>query len=139
MPTPTDFYDIDSVLAEEERAVRDSVRQFVDSSRVRVVAVHISHDRDEAARLGRRLGLGLELWFDEDGLAERHYGIEGTPATLVIDPTACVRYFVTGTGGVDVQRLIRAAARAESQASTAAACGGGEEPPSDAARRLAVT
>ena len=29
MPTPTDFYDIDSVLAEEERAVRDSVRQFV--------------------------------------------------------------------------------------------------------------
>src|ERR1043165_8132256 len=30
MPTPTDFYDIDSVLAEEERAVRDSVRQFVD-------------------------------------------------------------------------------------------------------------
>src|SRR5215207_6235774 len=30
MPSPTDFYDIDSVLAEEERAVRDSVRQFVD-------------------------------------------------------------------------------------------------------------
>ena len=30
MPTPTDFYDIDSVLAEEERAVRESVRQFVD-------------------------------------------------------------------------------------------------------------
>ena len=30
MPTPTDFYDIDSVLAEEERAVRDSVRRFVD-------------------------------------------------------------------------------------------------------------
>src|SRR5678816_3738890 len=30
MPTPTDFYDIDSVLTEEERAVRDSVRQFVD-------------------------------------------------------------------------------------------------------------
>jgi glutaryl-CoA dehydrogenase len=30
MPSPIDFYDIDSVLAEEERAVRDSVRQFVD-------------------------------------------------------------------------------------------------------------
>src|SRR5512134_1894683 len=30
MPTPTDFYDLDSVLAEEERAVRDSVRRFVD-------------------------------------------------------------------------------------------------------------
>ena len=30
MPTRTDFYDIDSVLTEEERAVRDSVRQFVD-------------------------------------------------------------------------------------------------------------
>ena len=30
MPNPTDFYDIDSVLAEEERAVRDSVRRFVD-------------------------------------------------------------------------------------------------------------
>jgi len=30
MPTPTDFYDIDSVLAEDERAVRDSVRRFVD-------------------------------------------------------------------------------------------------------------
>src|SRR5687767_5669868 len=30
MPSPTDFYDIDSVLAEEERAVRDSVRRFVD-------------------------------------------------------------------------------------------------------------
>src|SRR5829696_5047632 len=29
MPTPTDFYDIDSVLTEEERAVRVSVRQFV--------------------------------------------------------------------------------------------------------------
>ena len=25
-----DFYDIDSVLSEEERAVRDSVRRFVD-------------------------------------------------------------------------------------------------------------
>src|SRR6478752_6310217 len=30
MPSPIDFYDIDTVLAEEERAVRDSVRQFVD-------------------------------------------------------------------------------------------------------------
>ncbi len=30
MPSPIDFYDIDSVLAEEERAVRESVRQFVD-------------------------------------------------------------------------------------------------------------
>ena len=29
MPSRTDFYDVDSVLAEEERAVRDSVRQFV--------------------------------------------------------------------------------------------------------------
>src|SRR6266542_3391247 len=27
---PTDFYDIDSVLSEDERAVRNSVRQFVD-------------------------------------------------------------------------------------------------------------
>src|SRR5215217_5470214 len=30
MPTPLDFYDIDSVLSEEERAVRDAVRAFVD-------------------------------------------------------------------------------------------------------------
>src|SRR6187401_2927534 len=30
MPSPIDFYDIDTVLAEEERAVRDSVRHFVD-------------------------------------------------------------------------------------------------------------
>jgi glutaryl-CoA dehydrogenase len=29
MPTPTDFYDIDSVLTEEERAIRDTVRAFV--------------------------------------------------------------------------------------------------------------
>lgn len=29
MPTPLDFYDIDSLLAEDERAVRDSVRAFV--------------------------------------------------------------------------------------------------------------
>jgi glutaryl-CoA dehydrogenase len=29
MPTPLDFYDINSVLSEEERAVRDSVRAFV--------------------------------------------------------------------------------------------------------------
>ena len=29
MPDPLDFYDIDSVLSEEERAVRDSVRSFV--------------------------------------------------------------------------------------------------------------
>jgi glutaryl-CoA dehydrogenase len=35
MPTPTDFYDIDGVLAEEERAVRDSVRQFVNDKSFR--------------------------------------------------------------------------------------------------------
>jgi len=137
--TVLSFWAHDCKYCRSQLRALDSVRQFVDSSRVRVVAVHVSHDRDEAARLGRRLGLGLELWFDEDGLAERRYGIEGTPATLVIDPTGCVRYFVTGTGGVDVQRLVRAAARAESQGGTAVACSAWGEPPSDAARRLAVT
>ncbi len=32
MQTPTDFYDVDSVLSEEERAIRDTVRAFVDDN-----------------------------------------------------------------------------------------------------------
>ena len=132
--TVLSFWAHDCKYCRSQLRALDSVRQLVDSSRVRVVAVHVSHDRDEAARLGRGLDLGLELWFDEDDLAERQYGIEGTPATLVIDPAGCVRYFVTGTGGVDVERLVRAAARAEGQR----ACNGWEEPPSDGARRLAL-
>jgi glutaryl-CoA dehydrogenase len=37
MASPTDFYDIDSVLSEEERAVRDTVRTFVDDQVLPVI------------------------------------------------------------------------------------------------------
>ena len=38
--TTTDFFDIDSALSEEERAVRDSVRQFVDERVLPIIGQH---------------------------------------------------------------------------------------------------
>ena len=36
----TDFFDIDSALSEDERAVRDSVRQFVDERVLPIIGQH---------------------------------------------------------------------------------------------------
>jgi peroxiredoxin len=101
----------------------DSVQSMVPPD-VRVVAIHLSTgDFAAATRLVTRLSLGIETWQDVDRAAERRYGVQGTPATIVIDPAGCVRYFVTGTGGVEVRRLSRAASDAARDGQTRA-CGG---------------
>jgi peroxiredoxin len=98
----------------------DSVQSMARSN-VRVVAIHLSSgDATAARRLVRRLKLGIETWQDVDRAAERRYGIQGTPATIVIDHTGCIRYFVTGTGGVEVGRLTRTALQAASDRLTSA-------------------
>ena len=57
-----DFFDIDSVLSEEERAVRDSVRRFVDD---RVIVTNGDH----TGRLGGTNTLKL-LRVGAEGVAE---------------------------------------------------------------------
>ena len=40
MPSPTDLYTIDHLLSEEERMVRDTVRQFVGERVVPIIGEH---------------------------------------------------------------------------------------------------
>ena len=80
MPTPTDFYDIDSVLAEEERAVRDSVRQFVDERVLPIIGNCYVDGRfpkeliPEMAALGV-LGANLPEEYGCSGLNNVAYGL----------------------------------------------------------------
>src|SRR5688500_6151713 len=80
MPTPTDFYDIDSVLAEEERAVRDSVRQFVDERVLPIIGNCYIDGRfpkeliPEMAALGV-LGANLPEEYGCSGLNNVAYGL----------------------------------------------------------------
>src|SRR5688500_15673423 len=59
MPTPTDFYDIDSVLAEEERAVRDSVRRFVDERVLPIIGNCYVDGRFPTELIPEMAGLGV--------------------------------------------------------------------------------
>jgi glutaryl-CoA dehydrogenase len=80
MPSPIDFYDIDSVLAEEERAVRDSVRQFVDERVLPIIGKCYVDGRfpkeliPEMASLGV-LGANLPEEFGCAGLNNVSYGL----------------------------------------------------------------
>src|SRR5690349_6931878 len=80
MPTPTDFYDIDSVLAEEERAVRDSVRQFVNDKVLPIIGQCYVDGRfpkeliPEMASLGV-LGANLPEEYGCAGLNNVAYGL----------------------------------------------------------------
>jgi glutaryl-CoA dehydrogenase len=80
MPSPTDFYDIDSVLAEEERAVRDSVRQFVDERVLPIIGQCYVDGRfpkeliPEMASLGV-LGANLPEEYGCAGLNNVSYGL----------------------------------------------------------------
>jgi glutaryl-CoA dehydrogenase len=80
MPSPTDFYDIDSVLAEEERAVRDSVRQFVDERVLPIIGKCYVDGRfpkeliPEMAALGV-LGANLPEEYGCAGLNNVSYGL----------------------------------------------------------------
>src|SRR4051794_32598440 len=80
MPTPTDFYDIDSVLAEEERAVRDSVRQFVNDKVLPIIGQCYVDGRfpkeliPEMASLGV-LGANLPEEYGCTGLNNVAYGL----------------------------------------------------------------
>jgi glutaryl-CoA dehydrogenase len=59
MPSPTDFYDIDSVLAEEERAVRDSVRRFVDERVLPIIGDCYVEGRFPKELIPELAGLGV--------------------------------------------------------------------------------
>ena len=80
MPTPTDFYDLDSVLAEEERAVRDSVRQFVNDRVLPIIGNCYVDGRfpkeliPEMAALGV-LGANLPEEYGCSGLNNVAYGL----------------------------------------------------------------
>jgi glutaryl-CoA dehydrogenase len=80
MPSPTDFYDIDSVLAEEERAVRDSVRRFVDERVLPIIGKCYVDGRfpkeliPEMASLGV-LGANLPEEYGCAGLNNVSYGL----------------------------------------------------------------
>jgi glutaryl-CoA dehydrogenase len=80
MPSPIDFYDIDTVLAEEERAVRDSVRQFVDERVLPIIGKCYVDGRfpkeliPEMAALGV-LGANLPEEYGCAGLNNVSYGL----------------------------------------------------------------
>src|SRR5678810_574528 len=80
MPTPTDFYDIDSVLAEEERAVCESVRQFVNDKVLPIIGKCYVDGRfpkeliPEMASLGV-LGANLPEEYGCAGLNNVAYGL----------------------------------------------------------------
>src|SRR5688572_9406886 len=76
----TDFYNIDSVLSEEERAVRDSVRRFVDERVLPIIGDCYVEGRfpkeliPELAQLGV-LGANLPEEYGCAGLSSVSYGL----------------------------------------------------------------
>src|SRR5919197_96809 len=76
----TDFYDIDSVLSEEERAVRDSVRRFVDERVLPIIGKYYVEGRfpkelvPEMAELGV-FGANLPEEYGCAGLNNVAYGL----------------------------------------------------------------
>ena len=54
-----DFYDADSLLSEEERAVRDTVRDWVDDELMPVIADHYLEGRFPKALVPRMAELGF--------------------------------------------------------------------------------
>src|SRR5215208_1594762 len=80
MPSPIDLYDIDTVLAEEEKAVRDSVRRFVDERILPIIGKCYVEGRfpkeliPEMAALGV-LGANLPEAYGCAGLNNVAYGL----------------------------------------------------------------
>ncbi|MGH7663357.1 MAG: acyl-CoA dehydrogenase family protein, partial [Gemmatimonadaceae bacterium] len=77
---PTDFFDIDSALSEEERAVRDSIRRFVDDRVLPIIGDAYIEGRfpkeivPEMARLGV-FGANLPEEYGCAGLNNVAYGL----------------------------------------------------------------
>ena len=53
-----DFYQVDGLLTEEERAVRDTVRSWVDDHVLPIIAEHYLEGRFPMQRFNRRLNSG---------------------------------------------------------------------------------
>src|SRR5215210_6746720 len=76
----TDFFDIDSALSEEERAVRDSVRRFVDERVLPIIGEHYIQGKfpkqivPEMAELGV-FGANLPEEYGCAGLNNVAYGL----------------------------------------------------------------
>ena len=75
-----DFYDVDGLLSEEERAVRDTVRQWVDDNLMPVIAEHYlaggfpKHLVPQMAELGL-FGANLPEEYGCAGLNNVAYGL----------------------------------------------------------------
>jgi len=54
-----DFYDVDSLLSEEERAVRDTVRAWVDDNLIPIIGEHYIEGRFPKQLVPRMAELGL--------------------------------------------------------------------------------
>ncbi|PYO97202.1 MAG: acyl-CoA dehydrogenase, partial [Gemmatimonadetes bacterium] len=54
-----DFYDVDSLLSEEERAVRDTVRSWVDDNLIPVIGEHYIEGRFPKQLVPQMAELGL--------------------------------------------------------------------------------
>ena len=55
----TDFYDIDSLLSEEERAIRDAVRRWVDEEVMPIIGEHYIEGRFPLQLVPQMAELGL--------------------------------------------------------------------------------
>lgn len=77
---PTDFYDIDELLTEEERLARDSVRAFVDAKVIPTISKHFEEGTfpteliPEFGKLGV-LGPSLPQQYGCAGMSETAYGL----------------------------------------------------------------
>ncbi len=56
---PYDLYDVDSLLSEEEKMIRDSVARFVDERAMPIIAEHFDKATFPAELVGEIAGLGL--------------------------------------------------------------------------------
>ncbi|MBI5837684.1 MAG: acyl-CoA dehydrogenase family protein [Candidatus Eisenbacteria bacterium] len=78
--TGSDFYDMDSLLTEEERMVRDSVRQFVEDRVTPIIEAHYEAATFPAELVGEMAALGLfgatlPAEYDCAGLGAVAYGL----------------------------------------------------------------
>ncbi len=73
-----DYYEVDSLLTEEEKAFRDKVRKFVDEESMPVIAEHFDKGTFPLTLIPRMAGLGLfGLHFDGYGCAKASHTIYG--------------------------------------------------------------
>ena len=73
-----DFYQVDSLLTDEERAFRDKVRKFVDEECLPVIAEHFDKGTFPLALIPRMASLGLfGIHFDGYGCTKASHTIYG--------------------------------------------------------------